>query len=73
MDECKPLPGTKRWHLKYDYMLSSFAFKCDLRRYTMAIDTAADPPVMYLGWAVQVDPIKPTLEVPGTTALETEI
>ena len=29
-------PGTKRWKLKYDELLSSFAFKFNLRRYSMA-------------------------------------
>ena len=71
--------------LKYDKLLSNFAFKCNLRRYMMAtvdtaeseitsgpvslevdppadrftsvaIDFTVDPPVMYLGGAVQVHP-----------------
>ena len=33
------LPGTKRLKLKYDELLSTFAFKLNLRRYTWAAST----------------------------------
>jgi len=39
LDPIKPklkAPGTKRLKLEYDYLLSSFAFKINLRRYTVA-------------------------------------
>ena len=39
VDPIKPTlkaPGTKRLKLKYDELLSSFAFKFNLRRYTLA-------------------------------------
>jgi len=39
VDPIKPVlnaPGTKRLNLKYDEVLSNFAFKFNLRRYMMA-------------------------------------
>jgi hypothetical protein len=58
-------------------LLSSFGFKSKLRRYIMDL-SVADPtyalPVMsslcFLGRAVQVDPIKPTLKAPRTWCLK---
>jgi len=46
VDPIKPsekAPGTKRLRLKCDELVSSFAFKFDLRRYTMAPGTAWAP------------------------------
>jgi len=43
VDPIKPnlkAPGTKRLILKYDGLLSNFAFKFDLRRYTAAVASA---------------------------------
>ena len=40
MDPIKSMlkaPGTKRLKLEYDYLLSSSAFKCNLRRYNKAV------------------------------------
>jgi hypothetical protein len=31
-------PGTKRWKVKYDKLLSNFAFKFNLRRYSLWMD-----------------------------------
>jgi hypothetical protein len=35
-------PGTKRLKLKYDELVSNFAFKFNLRRYTMGLSGCAD-------------------------------
>jgi len=58
-------PGTKRLKLKYIKLLSRFAFNFNLRRYTMRRRCAR---WWVRGRAVQVDPIKPTLKAPGTSA-----
>jgi hypothetical protein len=40
-------PGTKRLKLKYDELLSKFAYKFDLRRYTwVVIDSSINPEQM---------------------------
>jgi len=68
-------PGTKRLKLKCDIMLSTSAFKFNLRRYSEEIlagyarHAARPADAAALGWAVQVDPIKPTLKPPGTERL----
>ena len=56
-------PGTTRWKLKTDTLLSNPAFKSNLRRYAEASLRNA---FVDHGMAVQVDPIKPTLKPPGT-------
>jgi len=84
VEPMKPMlkaPG-KRLKLTYDKLLSSFAFKFNLRRY----NPAADRPLLdldialllvpaTLGRAVQVDTIKPRVEskAPWVSALETRI
>jgi hypothetical protein len=56
-------------------MLSTSAFKFNLRRYSEEIlagyarHAARPADAAALGWAVQVDPIKPTLKPPGTERL----
>ena len=45
-------PGTKRLKLKYDNLLSSFAFKFNLRRYTKDAAQAASI-VGCLGWRLE--------------------
>jgi hypothetical protein len=45
VDPIKPTltaPGTKRLNLEFDELLSSFAFKFSLRRYTLAKHTDVD-------------------------------
>jgi len=72
-------PGTERLKLKYDIMLSSFAFNFNLRRYIMG-RLGHLPGLCVLrvvarvqrGRSVQVDPIKPTLKAPGTKRLKLE-
>ena len=46
VDHIKPslkAPGIKLLKLKYDKLLSNFAFKFNLRRYTLDDDGASDP------------------------------
>ena len=60
VDPIKPTlkaPGTKRLELKYDELLSSFAFNFNLRRYDLTPDDAD-----INGKAVQVDSIKTRVE-----------
>ena len=53
--------------LKYDELLTNFAFKFNLRRYT----AGAQRERRHLpGRAVRVDPIKPTLKAPGIKLLK---
>jgi len=58
--------------LKYVELLSNFAFKCNLRRYTAAHNSHphnSDAANEFLGGAVQVDSIKPRVEsAPGFSA-----
>ena len=76
---------TKRWKLNCDLLLSTSAFKFNLRRYNLAnkwknqvfIPTSADKmTVMFYQWfgkhgrAVEVDPIKPKLKPPVTKRLK---
>jgi hypothetical protein len=59
-------PGTKLLKLKFDYLLSSFAFKFNVRRYDLAVlDTMLTKNYHDFGGrscaggkAVQVDPIR---------------
>ena len=63
-------PGSKRLILKYDELLSSFAFNFNLRRHSRVrrCHPRSDRlhPVDVHGKTVQVDPIKPTLTAPIT-------
>ena len=67
IDPTLKAPGSKRLKLNCDEPLSNFAFKFNLRRYSMSIADgspgfAGSYDEEYLGRAVQVDPIKPTLK-----------
>ena len=66
VDPIKPTlkaPGTKRLKLKYDKLLSSFAFNFNLRRYyTCASDSDCFAQFPCHGKAVQVDPVKTRVE-----------
>ena len=55
-------PGTRRLRLNYDVLLSSFALKFNLRRYSLRATLH--------GEAVQVDPRKPKMKPPGTKRLK---
>jgi len=66
-------PGTKRLKLKYDELLSSFAFNFNSRRYNA--DMEFDLRFVFktaptLGRAVHVDPMNPKLKAPGYTRLK---
>ena len=69
-------PGSrvsKRFQLKYDDVLSNFAFKFNVRRYTvmlMRLRYTLLSDTINLGRAVQVDPMNPTMKVPGTKLLK---
>ena len=66
-------PGTKRMKLQCGELLSSFAFKFDLRRYNKGrpSDGATQLYVAAAyGRAVQVDPTKVTLKAHGTKRLK---
>ena len=54
-------PGPEYLKLEYDKLLSTFAFKFNLRRFTKARTR---------GRTVQVEPMKPTLKAPGTQRLK---
>ena len=64
-------PGTKRLKLKYDQVVSNFAFKINLRRYKkvaaakLLMRRAGNVPRLR-GRVVQVDPMKLTLKAPGS-------
>jgi len=80
VDPIKPMskaPGTKRLKLEFDELLSSFALKFSLRRYTLGSDAYGSMRALeelrlqeILGRAAQVDPIKPMLKPPGTKRLK---
>jgi hypothetical protein len=72
-------PGTKRFTLICDFLLSSFAFNINSRRYSTGScrrrrrwwsARRAPAPGPSRGWAVQLDPIKPTLKPPETKRLK---
>ena len=67
-------PGTQRLKLKWETLLSKYAFKFNLRRYIWGAqqqveqgETRTRSPC---GRAVQIDPIEPTLKAPGTKRLK---
>jgi hypothetical protein len=60
-------PGTEHLKLKCDVLLSTFAFKFNLRRYTVE---RGEDRARARGRSVQVDPLKPTLKAPGTKRME---
>ena len=69
VDPIKPKskpPGTKRLKLKCDILLSTSAFKFNLRRYNLEneMEKALDDSESHLGGAVQVDPTKHNLKAP---------
>ena len=77
VDPMKPMlkaPGTKRLYLKYDKLVSTFAFKFNLRRYTASpfLSSSSLPRRCggNRGMAVQVDPIKPVLKAPRTKRMK---
>jgi len=68
VDTLKPTlkaPKSKHLKLEHEKMLSNCAFKVNLRRY---ITPATSGMFVWidLGGALQVDPIKPKLKLPGT-------
>jgi len=72
-------PGARRLKLNCDKLLSSLAFKSNLRRYisvlgvmdgwVQSLSYNITHKVGDLGKAVQVDPMKPMMKAPGTTCL----
>ena len=60
-------PGIKRLKLKCDELLSSFAFKFNLRRYNegRGREGRGGAHAAQHGRAVQLDPIKPKMKPPG--------
>ena len=58
-------PGTNCLKLEYDEVVTSFAFKSNLRRYILG---GSKQPHLH-GRAVQLDPMKPTVKAPGTKRL----
>jgi len=76
IDPIKPTlkpPGTERLKLECDILLSTFAFKFNLRRYNKAedmLDMFNEDPLPQHGRAVQVDPMNPKLIPPGTERLK---
>jgi len=79
VDPIKPTlkaPGNGRLKLKCDILLSSFAIRVNLRRYTpefplyMLADIVDVYYVDAYGRAVQIDPMKPVLKAPGTMLLK---
>ena len=66
-------PGTKRLKLKHDELLSNFAFKFTLRRFTVECGRVCRGGCTWRhGRAVHVDPMKPKLKAPGTKLLKLE-
>jgi len=63
-------PGTKRLKLKCDVLLSTSAFKFNLRRYDLVTKLLMRDPSQRLGEAVQVNPFKPKLKPPGMKRLK---
>jgi hypothetical protein len=68
-------PGSGRLKLKCDEPLSNFAFKFNLRRYSMGaiqqvVQRACDTGTAEHGRAMQADPIKSTLKAPGPRRLK---
>jgi len=67
-------PGTKRLELKCDVLLSTSAFKFDLRRYALGLparrDIAHKLHEQGLGEAVQVEAMKSKLTAPGIERLK---
>jgi hypothetical protein len=80
VDPIKPKlkpPGTKRLNVKYDILLSSSAFKFNLRRYKEGAEQRRvlqpeHPGGSAQGKVVHVDPMKPKLKPPGTKRLKLE-
>ena len=73
VDSIKPTlkaPGVKLLNLTYDKPLSNFAFKFNLRRYTVVKPMAGRRHRHQHGRPVQLDPIKPNLKPPGTERLK---
>ena len=77
VDPIKPMlkaPGTKRLKLIHGKLLSTFAFKSNLRRYTQEnVKRRAPRPSMTQqthGRAVQLDSMKPTLKPTGNERLK---
>jgi len=73
VDPIKPTlktPGPMRLKLKCGKLLSSFAFKSNLRRYNVVHERR---PGGVRGRAVQVDPMKPKLKPPGTKRLKLKL
>jgi hypothetical protein len=82
VDPTKPTlkaPGTKRLRLKYDGVLSGFAFKSNSRRYSTELLRLSG--MLYgflrhvlreqrLGRPLQIDPMIPKLKPPGTERLK---
>ena len=58
-------PGARRLILYHDYLLSSFAFKFDSRRYTVAVDL-----FRYMAGRCRLTLFPPTLKAPGTKRLK---
>jgi len=72
-------PITKRLKLRCDEPLSNFAFELNLRRFNLESNSIEELDgllhlehlrCLYIGKAVQVVPIKPTLKAPGTKRLK---
>jgi hypothetical protein len=78
VDPIKPKlkpPGTKQLKLKIDILLSTYAFKFNLRRYKVGPGCGRAPHglrrrVPHEGRVLQVDPMKPKLKPPGTKRLK---
>jgi hypothetical protein len=58
MDPVFKAPGTKRLKLKYNELLSKFAFKFNLRRYLETGVVPLEPRKKHRSQAVQADSIK---------------
>jgi hypothetical protein len=65
-------PGTERLKLNHEERLPNFAFKPNLRRYTVGGSEAGRAPAARHrpGGVVQVDPMKPKSKPPGTKRLK---
>jgi hypothetical protein len=79
VDPIKPIlkpPEAKRLKPKCDVLHSTFAFKFNLRRYSLVLHLHRPPHHFrgagFHGRSVQVDPMKPTLKAPGTKRLKLE-
>ena len=67
-------PGTKRLKVNFDILLSTSAFKFNLRRYSMDDFLFRAETLLhshdFTGREVQIHPIKPTLKAPRTKHLK---